>query len=229
MRHDNANFHPAPWWLLLALMLSSCSSAPPPADWKLNAVSLLDHAQQRWLEGDSKSAELALTKARAEIARSGRIDLLARAELSACASKIASLDFSTCAAFDQLASDASTSDRAYARFLATDWTDLNARSLPVHYADLVGAKDAAQANRAAIEIKPPLPKLIAIALLFRAGRADPAALSAAVETASEQGWRRPLLGWLEVQLQRAKAGSDINAAAQLQRRIDFVLSTNPTP
>jgi hypothetical protein len=58
---------------------------PAAANWKMNAVSLLEHAQQRWLEGDSKAAELALHRMRQEIAQSGRIDLLARAELAACA------------------------------------------------------------------------------------------------------------------------------------------------
>lgn len=214
---------------LLAAFLSACGGTPPPADWKMNAVSLLEHAQQRWLEGDSKSAELALSQARNEIAKSARIDLLARAELAACAAHIASLDFSVCAAFDTLAPDASTRDKAYARFLVADWAGLDAQSLPAHYASLIGAKDDAGANRAAAEIKDPLPRLIAAALLFRSGRADPATLGAAVDTASERGWQRPLLAWLEVQHKRAQANGDIDAAALLQRRINMALDRAKLP
>ena len=33
-------------------------------------------------------------------------------------------------------------------------------------------------------------------VLFQGGRANPAAIALAVETASDQGWRRPLLAWL---------------------------------
>lgn len=215
--------------LFLATLLSACGGTPPPADWKMNAVSLLEHAQQRWLEGDSKSADLALAKARNEIAKSGRIDLLARAELAACAAHIASLDFTACAAFDKLEADASANDKAYARFLAADWTGLEAKSLSAHYAGLISAKDDASANRAVADIKDPLPRLIAAALLFRTGRADPVTLGAAVDSASERGWRRPLLAWLEVQKKRAQAGGNIEAAAMLQRRIDLSLDRARQP
>lgn len=208
--------------LLLALLLSACSSTPPPPDWKLNAVSLLEHFQARWLEGDGKTAEIALDKARAEISKSGRLDLLARAELAACATRAAALDFSACAGYDQLARDAAAGDAAYARFLNGDWAGLDAGLLPAHYADLIKAKDDGAANRAASEIKDPLPRLIATALLFKQGRAEPGGLAVAVDTASERGWRRPLLAWLQVQLKRAQAAGDAAAAAHLQRRVDLI-------
>ena len=218
-----------PITLILAILLPACSGGPPPADWKLNAVSLLEHSQQRWLEGDSKSADLAMDQARKEIAKSGRIDLLARAELAICASKIASLDFSACAPFNTLETDASLTDKAYAHFLAADWNGLDTKTLPTHYADLISAKDDASANKAFDEIKDPLPRLIAAALLFKAGRADPTTLAAAVETASEQGWRRPLLAWLDVLHKRAMASQDTAAANQIQRRIDLIQGPNPEP
>jgi hypothetical protein len=216
-----------PGWLIgmlvITMALSGCSSTPPPANWKMNAVSLLEHAQQRWLEGDSKTAELALANARKEVAQSGRIDLLARTELSACASKIAGLDFSACSGFDQLATDASANDQAYARFLAGNWSGLDAKMLPPHYTDLLSAKDDSAANRAAVEIKEALPRLIAIGLLFRAERANPTSMNIALDTASERGWRRPLLAWLEVHKARAQKSGDAAAAAALQRRIDLVM------
>lgn len=209
--------------LVATLVLAGCSSTPPPPNWKMNAVSLLEHAQQRSLEGDSKSAEQAMTNMRAQIAQSARIDLLARAELATCATYIASLDFSACTAYEKLAADAGADDQAYARFLAGDWTGLDAKSLPPHYAGLIGAKDEVNANRAVADIKAPLPRLIAAAVLFRTGRADPATMRIAIDTASERGWRRPLLAWLEVQKSRAEAGGDSAAASALQRRIDLVL------
>jgi len=208
--------------LTLSLLLAACSSAPPPPDWKMNAVSLIEHFQARWLEGDSKTADLALDKARGEIAKTGRLDLLARAELAACATRAAALDFSACGGYEKLASEAAANDIAYTRFLAGDWQGLDTKSLPKHYADLVSAKDNAAANRAVNEIKDPLPRLIAAALLFKTSRAEPATLAGAVETASERGWRRPLLAWLNVQLKRAQAAGDIHATTHLQRRIDLI-------
>lgn len=216
-------------WLAVALMLTACGGGPPPADWKMNAVSQLEHFQQRWLEGDSRTAELALTKTRAEIAKSGRPDLLARAELAACAAHVASLDFSACPGFDKLAVDAVAGDLAYARFLNGDWAGLDGKLLPAHYAALLGARDDAAANRSVADIKDPLPRLIAAALLFKAGRAEPASLGLAVETASERGWRRPLLAWLEVTLKRARTAGDSASAERIQRRIDLVMGDSRHP
>jgi hypothetical protein len=215
--------------VLAAMLLVGCSGGPPPADWKLNAVSLLENAQQRWLEGDTKTAELALARSRTEIAKSGRPDLLARAELAACAARVASLDFAPCAAFDKLAADATPGDTAYARFLAGEWAGLDAKALPPHYSALLGAKEDAGAGKTVADIKDPLPRLIGAALLFKAARADPATLGLAVETASERGWRRPLLAWLEVSLKRARDAGDGTSAERIQRRIDLVMASGGKP
>jgi hypothetical protein len=71
-------------------------------------------------------------------------------------------------------------------------------------------------------IEDPLSRLVAAGVLLKTGRATPATLSIAVETASAQGWRRPLLAWLVVQAERAQAAGDTEASASLQRRIAIV-------
>lgn len=215
--------------LALLLTLSACGGKPPPANWQMNAVSLLDHAQQRWLEGDSAAADAAMAKARAQIARSGRVDLVARAELGQCAARVASLDFSPCSGYETVAHDASAADRAYARFLRGDWDGLDATLLPAHYGSTLAARDPAAAAKAVTDIKAPLPRLLAAALLFQRQQAEPATLVTAIDTASERGWRRPLLAWLEVQRQRALAAGDQDAAAALQRRADLVQGTLAKP
>jgi len=69
-----------------------------------------------------------------------------------------------------------------------------------------------------------LARLVAASVLLQKGLINPADIQVALDTASAQGWRRPLLGWLGVQLQRATAAGDREAASALQRRIDLVLS-----
>ncbi|NWG86046.1 MAG: hypothetical protein HXY26_00795 [Hydrogenophilaceae bacterium] len=207
-------------------MLVACAGSPPP-DWKMNAVGQLENYQQRWLEGDSRTAELNFAKARGELARTGRLDLVARAELIRCGTRIASLDFAPCVEYEKLAADASAEEVAYARFLAGDWQGLNADLLPGHYAELAKATDAGQRNRTAQAIADPVARLIAGALLLKRGEIMPETMALASQTASEQGWRRPLLAWLQVLAQRAEAAGDGAALAKLKRQIELVLSGKP--
>lgn len=207
-------------------LLAACAGTPPP-DWKLNAVEHLERYQQRWLEGDSRAAERNFARARSELARTGRLDLAARAELIRCASRIAGLDFAPCTEYAKLADYAAAEEAAYARFLAGDWQGLNAALLPHHYAELTAAKDAGQRNRVVQTIKDPAARLIASALLLKSGEIMPETLAAAQTTAAEQGWRRPLLAWLHVLHQRAEAAGDRAAADRLQRQIELVLSAQP--
>jgi hypothetical protein len=60
---------------------------------------------------------------------------------------------------------------------------------------------------------------------MKAGRITPEGIAAAVDTASNQGWRRPLLAWLGVQEQRARAAGDAQAVEQIRRRAALV--SNP--
>jgi primosomal protein N'' len=67
-----------------------------------------------------------------------------------------------------------------------------------------------------------LSRLIAVAVLFQAGVASPPMIELATQTASTQGWRRPLLAWLKVQALRAEKAGDAAEAQRLQRRIALV-------
>ena len=87
------------------VLLAGCAGAPPPPDWQLNAQGAIERAQDAYLSGNNRIADVEFARVRAEIARTGRADLLARAELVRCASHVASLDFGACTGFDALARD----------------------------------------------------------------------------------------------------------------------------
>ena len=70
---------------LAAALLAGCASGPPTPDWQQAARGALDLAVAAELRGDSRIATLEFDRARSEIARTGRPDLLARAELLRCA------------------------------------------------------------------------------------------------------------------------------------------------
>ena len=204
--------------LVAALLMAACSSAPPAPDWQLNAHGAAQRAQQAWLSGDDKVADSEWARARAEVARTGRPELMARLELMRCAAEVASLQMGPCTAFDALRQDAGAEDQAYADYLA-------GRLDPARVALLPDAQRAAAGNVAAIAaIADPLSRLVAAGAALRAGRATPETLALATDTASAQGWRRPVLAWLLLREQRARSGGDRALADALQRRIALVQS-----
>jgi hypothetical protein len=68
----------------------------------------------------------------------------------------------------------------------------------------------------------PLARLVAAGVLLQTGRADPGVIRLAIDTASAQGWRRPLLAWLGVQALRADAAGDSADAQRIRRRMALV-------
>jgi hypothetical protein len=205
--------------LCALLLLAACAGNPVPPDWQLNAHAALQSFTAAYYAGNTRLAEQEFARARAEIAATGRPDLLARADLTRCAARVASLEFGACPGFDALAADAGPQERAYADFLAGKWQDLDASLLPAqHRALLAGASDAA--TLAGIE--DPVSRLVAAGVLFRVGRATPEGIATAARTASDYGWRRPLLAWLGVQAMRAEAAGDQAEAARVRRRMDLI-------
>ncbi|MFZ5544645.1 MAG: hypothetical protein ACOZJZ_13885 [Pseudomonadota bacterium] len=179
---------------------------------------------QAHLRGDTRLETLAYQRARAEVARTGRPDLAARVELMRCAAHVAGLAFEPCAGFEKLRIDAAPAEAAYAAYL-------EARPLPREQVERLPASHQAPAAALAggvftapqlQAIEDPLSRLIALAVLFRAGKADPAMIALGADTASAQGWRRPLLAWLEVQALHADKAGDAGEAQRLRRRIELV-------
>jgi hypothetical protein len=182
-------------FLLAALALLAGCGGPQPADWQLNAAQSLGVFQRYYLAGDGRAdAEFAF--ARRELAATGREDLVARAELARCAVRTASLEFDDCPGFLALKAGARAEELAYAEFLA--------------------GKGSFRGSDEAVS------RLVALGVQLRKGEIAPGGISEAVDIASAQGWRRPLLAWLGVQEKRARDAGDADAAAKIRRRIDLV-------
>ena len=208
--------------IAITIALTACASSPKPADWQLEAKGAMDRAVTAYLEGNLRVEAAEMAKARLEIASTGRVDLMARAELLACASRVASLVFEPCAGFEKLRQDAPPAERAYGDYLAGKLQPQDVNLLPKDQQN--SAQAAVLRGSAAIEkIADPLARLVAAATTFQAGQASPALVQAAVDAASSQGWRRPLLAWLGVQFKLAESSGNITEAARVQRRIALVL------
>ena len=205
-----------------ALLLAACADRPPTPDWQLNAKSGSERALAAYFDGNARVEAQEYEGMRSAIARTGRRALLARAELVRCAGRIASLVLEPCSAFDALAADAGPAERAYAAFLAGRATPQDAPLLP-EAQRAVAAATTAEAGLAALErMTDPLSKLVGAAVLLQTAHTSPALTALAVDTASAQGWRRPLLAWLQLQLRQTEAAGDAAATERIRRRIDMV-------
>ena len=182
--------------LLAMVLLAACAGSPTPPDWQLSARGALAQYQRYYLSGETQLADKEFASARVEIARTGRLDLLARAELFRCAVRIASLEFDECTGYEALRADAGAEEVAYAEYLA--------------------------GRTARAPTEEPLSRLVASGLRLRNGTVTPQDVASAIDAASSQGWRRPLLAWLTVQAKRAEASGDQAALAHIRRRIELV-------
>jgi len=209
---------------ILMLGLVGCVSKDmPPPNWQLNAHSSLNSSVTAYLVGNTKIANLEFARVRAEIASTGRTDVLARVELVRCAAYVASLESKDCVAFQKLLNDAADSERVYADYLAGRWVDLNTALLPIQHRGVVAGEDEVLSS-----IEDPLSRLVAAGVLFKLGRTTPDLVILAVKTASDQGWRRPLLAWLGVAIRRAEELGNNKEVLRIQRRIDLVTEGTET-
>lgn len=206
----------------LLIALTACGNNPPVPDWQMNAQSSIERSTAAYMTGNARVEEAEYKRARDALGSTGKVELIIRAELIRCAARVASLVFEDCAGFDKLAADASPADRAYAAYLSGRATAADAALLPAQHQPVAAATSDTAAAGAAQAIADPLSKLVASGVLLRANKATPALLSDAVETASAQGWRRPLLAWLGVQAMRAEQAGDAAEAQRIKRRIDLV-------
>lgn len=200
----------------LSLLLAACAGGPPAPDWNVNARGHLQRYTQAQLKGQARVAAREWQLAREEVAATARPDLMARVELVACALQVASLDFGPCSGFAPLQADAGAAEQAYARYLQGESLDAAEQALlpPAHQRVLT------QAGLPSAE--DPLARLIAAGVLLQRGLASPDVVQQAVDTASEQGWRRPLLAWLGVQQGLASKRGDAAEAARIGRRMDLL-------
>lgn len=101
--------------------------------------------------------------------------------------------------------------------VARSLTDPELSLLPAHHqpvarflarTSVAAAGDDQSATIILRTVNDPLARLIAAALMLQARQAGPEVIALAVQTASDQGWRRPLIAWLQVQYALAKASGD---------------------
>ena len=197
--------------LMMMLALAGCATKVQPPAWKPDAQSALEGFTDAYLAGDTPAARTEFSRARTASTGTGDAVAVAQVELVRCAAQTASLEIDDCPGFTTLAVDATPAQRAYAAYLAGRWQGLDRALLPEQHR-----------GTALAAIADPLSRLVAAGAALRAGQLTPEGIVTATDTASTQGWRRPLLAWLLIQAQRAEQGGAVEEAARTRRRIALV-------
>ena len=104
--------------LTALLVLTACGSQPKAPEWQMNAHGALERYAVAYLSGDMRVEAAEFGRARDELARTGQPVRVARAELTRCALRVASLVTEPCTGFEALRRDAPPAERAYADYLA---------------------------------------------------------------------------------------------------------------
>ncbi|MEO8009147.1 MAG: hypothetical protein ABI728_11605 [Betaproteobacteria bacterium] len=211
----------------IVLFLAACVGGATQPQWQSRSHAALARFSQQFLAGNSQQAQHSITEAKAAVAATGRLELAARVELVRCALATAALDIDACAGFDAIRNDAAADDQAYRAFLSGQWQAEDVAKLPSQYRALASARDASARNSAMQQIADPVSRLVAAGVLFGMAQLSAQGLDTAVETASEQGYRRALLAYLNVQAKRAEVAGDSTVLESIRKRIDLVYQSLP--
>lgn len=213
--------------IVAAALLSACAGGAQPPNWQSQSHAALERFRQQYLEGDTRKAERSFAESKAALASTGKPELAARLELVRCALGTAALDVEACLGFESVRGDATVAEQAYGDFVSGRLDERDTPKLPSQYRAVASARDDVARNKAMQQIADPVSRLVAAGALFRLAQLSPDGLSAAIETASEQGYRRPLLAYLSVQARLAQSAGDTAALQSIQKRIELVYRSLP--
>jgi hypothetical protein len=213
--------------LPIVLVLSACGSKGPPVpDWKTDSANFIERYEKAYLNGQNTLADQYFSQALNASSGTGKIARTARLWLIQCALHKAGRTPDTCDQYQTLANiDTTPEDRAYFRFLGGNWDGLDIGRLPSQYVPVVKASsshDPTKIDAALRDMTNPLSRLIAIGILLDRREIDDRILDLAARTASDQGWRRPLLVYLRLQATRAQQRGDQQAIKRFDMQIKLV-------
>lgn len=210
---------------VVALVAGCGGRGLPPPDWKTNAAGLVERYKKHALLGENVLAERYFQQAVMATSGAGRLTETAKLWLVRCATRRAMLIDDACTEYAGLAAALpDAEDQAYYQFIMLRWDALDVAKLPDQHRDLVRAP-AGQRHDALSRIEDPLARLLDASLLVMRQEADAATLALATETASERGWRQPLLTYLKLQHKQAVVQGDSAELARLAQRIQLVESS----
>jgi len=202
-----------------------CFSKTSP-DWQRSGFNNLEKFKESFLSGDDERATLYYERALTEIKKSGRLDILAKVFLTKCAVKVAALEQEECSDFLQIRD--LIQDNAihnYFEFITGNFHNVDIRLLPEEYRAFFKAftkRSIPAINDAVGDIQFPLSRIIAVGLSVKQGISDSTTIDFALDVASEHGWKKILIRYLEAMKILHEQNGEIARADEVQRWINVI-------
>jgi len=178
------------------LLLCGCASKSLP-EWRTASFNHLEQYKKYFLSGREELAAIHFQKAIDEIKSSGNLSLLATAYLTRSALRTAVLEAPQIKEYLEVVEAGPDDDhKDYYLLLEGKFAQIQKTNLPTAYQDLAAVLEGGNEERisgAIFEIQDDLSRLIAIGLVVRYRMENEAILTGAVDLASANGWRKPLL------------------------------------
>jgi hypothetical protein len=214
-------------FILLLVFFCACgSSSNQIPQWKDTASTQLENYKKNFLMDKEDATEPHFAKAKKAVTGSNDLNLLAIAYLTKYALHTAALedfDDSEFIRINKLHPIASNS--AYYNFLKGNFTVVEDSLLPSNYSGFIKIarnKDLAKAVQEIPSIDNPLSRLIACGIWVKYLPYDENILQIAVNTAADNGWKRPLWAYL-IKLQKYYLDRQETAKAEsIKERLELL-------
>jgi hypothetical protein len=207
------------------VLIAGCSARSVPA-WIKTSHNQLESFKKHYLQGRNHRAEISFKKAIDEIKFSGDLRLLQIAYLTRYALHTAVLE-----SFDdqdyrkQASVEPHPEHIHFHTFLLGAFDRVDEQFLSPQYRSFLRAcKDGnpSDIDVAISAIEDPLSRLIASGLAVKKRLYREQTINTAIQTASEQGWKKALLVYLENLRDIYRSGGDREKASLTQQRIDLI-------
>ena len=211
--------------LSVLIVLTACGSKPAP-EWIGASYNHLEGFKKHYLRGNERLAEKSFQRALEEVKSSGDLEAMAIVHLTKLAVLTAVLEkFEDREYLHLAAADSALPHFHYYSFLKGSLEGVDTDQLPAQYRHFLKALrkgSPSEIQREASRIDDPLSRMIAIGLVVRGGQENELLLNGAIETASRQGWKRPLLAYLKRIERYYDSTKEMNKAADVRKRLELI-------
>lgn len=215
------------YMICFALIVAGCGSNKRPS-WLIFGTDHLDSYRNYYLTDINKTgAELRFESALREFKKSGNLDLMQKAWLTQMAIQVALLEEPETGQYKNLADiHPVPANNNYYLFLTGNIYKVNVSLLPSQYRDFFNRLmngNITDIEKSIDSMKnEPVSLLIAAGIANRQNIESEIMISAAIDTASKNGWKAALLIWMEQKADYYESAGNASKAAKVRQHMELI-------